>query len=413
MLVIPDLFGSYQKGREDAIQANWQDLANYEKIQQARTANDRANLQLLAEQQDYGANRSVVQNTADASSMATEQLFHLQPGKIAQADQFSDLAGVQYGVTKSAIADGTIPAIYANSIGTNLNTSQTNFNTSGVNSLQSGINLGAVRNNIPALTQSANDIVAGNAAATSYNAKNLLHNAEQDQGLRDSNAVVALSSNALAKTGTDAAIPKQAQVVQSGQTATIFGNIASASNSAAAAETAKLTAAQQPMAAVQALRQQQLNYAQIFNNPAASDGDRQAAIANYNALAADIESIKKLTGYDDGQPYKLATFHGSQAQQVPAVATVNNPMPQPAAQPAVTTPAVTTPAQAVVAQPVANGNMVQYMPLFSGGVDYGAYASAIPQTATTADIFNMATGKPVAQTPNTGTILLNTWTQNK
>ena len=309
--------------------------------------------------------------------MATEQLFHLQPGKIAQADQFSDLAGVQYGVTKSAIADGTIPTIYANSIGTNLNTSQANFNTSGVNSLQSGIQLGAVRNNIVPLTQAANATVAGNAATTAYVAGNLLPNAKRAQSVLDSNTDVTLSSNALAKTGTDAAIPKQAQVVQSGQTATIFGNIASASNSAAAAETAKLTAAQQPMAAVQALRQQQLNYAQIFNNPAASDGDRQAAIANYNALAADIESIKKLTGYADGQPYKLATFHGNPAQQVPAVAVVNNPMPQP-----------------VAVQPVATGNMAQYMPLFAPGVDYGAYANAAAQ--------------PVGRAPNTGAILLTT-----
>jgi hypothetical protein len=341
--------------------------------------------------------------------MATELLSTIHPGKIAQAQQFSDLAGVQYGVTKSAINDGTIPTIYANSIGTNLNTSQANFNTSGVNSLQSGIQLDAVRNNIQPLTQAANATVAGNAAATTFDANNLLHNRKQAQAVLDSNTGVALSSNRLAQVGTDAAIPLQPNVVQTGQKATIAGNVASVANSTAATETAKLTAAQQPMAAVQALRQQQLNYAQIFNNPAESDGDRQAAIANYNALAADIESIKKLTGYDDGQPYKLATFRGNPAQQVPAVAVVNNPMPQPAA----VQPTVTAPTQAVVAQPVANGNMVQYMPLFSGGVDYGAYASAIPQTATTADIFNMATGKPVAQTPNTGTVLLNTWMQNK
>ena len=38
-IVIPDLFGAFQKGREYAIDRNWKDLTNYEAIEKARNEN--------------------------------------------------------------------------------------------------------------------------------------------------------------------------------------------------------------------------------------------------------------------------------------------------------------------------------------------------------------------------------------
>ena len=70
MIVIPDLFGAYQKGKEQAIQSNWQDLKNYEAIEAARTANDRANLQLLGELADFDIQRQVAQHLGNASARA-------------------------------------------------------------------------------------------------------------------------------------------------------------------------------------------------------------------------------------------------------------------------------------------------------------------------------------------------------
>ena len=52
--LLPDIFTAAIKGYEDANNANWQDLKNYEAIEAARTANDTANLGLLGAIEDYG-----------------------------------------------------------------------------------------------------------------------------------------------------------------------------------------------------------------------------------------------------------------------------------------------------------------------------------------------------------------------
>lgn len=88
-MYIPDLFGAYTKGRELAIEKNWQDLKNYEQVENMRNTNDLQALEILAGRADFGANRSMVQNQADSSNAAWEVMNTLQPGRVARADMLS------------------------------------------------------------------------------------------------------------------------------------------------------------------------------------------------------------------------------------------------------------------------------------------------------------------------------------
>ena len=97
-MYIPDLFGAYVKGRELAIEKNWQDLKNYEQVEQMRNSNDLQALDLLGKRADFGGNRSMFQNQADASSAAAEVMEYAQPGMVARADMGSMFAQDQRGV---------------------------------------------------------------------------------------------------------------------------------------------------------------------------------------------------------------------------------------------------------------------------------------------------------------------------
>lgn len=97
-MYIPDLFGAYVKGRELAIEKNWQDLKNYEQVEQMRNSNDLQALDLLGKRADFGGNRSMFQNQVDASSRANEVAEYAQPGMVARADMGSMFAQDQRGV---------------------------------------------------------------------------------------------------------------------------------------------------------------------------------------------------------------------------------------------------------------------------------------------------------------------------
>lgn len=85
-MYIPDLFGAYTKGRELAIEKNWQDLKNYEQIENARNVNDLQALDLLGKRADFGGNRSMFQNQVDSSGRANEVAEHAQAGMVSRAD---------------------------------------------------------------------------------------------------------------------------------------------------------------------------------------------------------------------------------------------------------------------------------------------------------------------------------------
>lgn len=97
-MYIPDLFGAYIKGRELAIEKNWQDLRNYEAIESARNQNDLQALQILGERADFGGKRSMFQDQVGSSKRANEVAEYAQSGMVSRADLGSMFAQDQRSV---------------------------------------------------------------------------------------------------------------------------------------------------------------------------------------------------------------------------------------------------------------------------------------------------------------------------
>ena len=124
--LLPDIFTAAIKGYEDANNANWQDLKNYEAIEAARTANDTANLGLLGATEDYANNREI-----------------------------SNAAGTQARIA-ALLLNANVPA---------------QLNQAGSNAIVTGGQLGALQANQPALGQALSNQVAAFADNTSTNAR--------------------------------------------------------------------------------------------------------------------------------------------------------------------------------------------------------------------------------------------------
>lgn len=96
MLYIPDLFSAYTKGQEEAIDKNWNDLNQYETVDQARTANDLAKINLQAGMDDYGNNRAISNAVGTQAMIGEDLLKRGYRGDAANAEMNSDLATSQY-----------------------------------------------------------------------------------------------------------------------------------------------------------------------------------------------------------------------------------------------------------------------------------------------------------------------------
>lgn len=131
MIVIPDLFGSYQRGREEAIKNNWNDLAQYESIESSRHQNDAQALANLATMADFGHKRQMTSNEATNSNLTTELNKATQVGKLLNADANNTLSLVNRNTINS-----NVPMLYdiaGYSLGTAHNNAQTGWYNSGTN----------------------------------------------------------------------------------------------------------------------------------------------------------------------------------------------------------------------------------------------------------------------------------------
>lgn len=181
MIVIPNLFGAYQKGREAAIEANWNDLKNYENIEAMRTRNDRDAIQLLAEQADYNINRSMMRDNGDVSAMATALTRERFPGDVYNARINSLLGGSQYGSALTAAADGTLRSMTDNQLMTTVNNVNTNLYNSGDNSTDARARHDALAAHGDAYRQLTADTVGFNIR----NARNTITLGDSLRGLRN------------------------------------------------------------------------------------------------------------------------------------------------------------------------------------------------------------------------------------
>ena len=165
MITIPNLFGAYQKGREAAIEANWNDLKNYENIEAMRTRNDRDALQLLAEQADYNINRSMMRDNGDVSAMATTLTRERFPGDVYNARINALLGGSQYIAATNAAADGRLQNYTDGQLMTTFNNGGTNVANSWVNLTDATARRQGLSNNLDAYYSLINNTVADNIAA--------------------------------------------------------------------------------------------------------------------------------------------------------------------------------------------------------------------------------------------------------
>ena len=165
MIVVPDLFGAYQKGRETAIEANWKDLKNYEDIEAARTRNDRDALQLLADQADYNINRSMMRDNGDVSALNAALAAAQFPGDVYKALTSGLIGGAQYGSTRAAAENGTLRGMTDDQITTRVNDVKTNMFNSRVNSFDAEAQFDALMNNGSDYRQLVSKNVADNIAA--------------------------------------------------------------------------------------------------------------------------------------------------------------------------------------------------------------------------------------------------------
>lgn len=119
MIYVPDLFGSYVKGEQQAVQDNWNDLKNYEDVERARTANDAANLQLQLDQWGFG--NEVLKSDAEGAQAYVDQQTTMAggAGKVLGAQMESDMTGMQYNAFNTYRPQ--IQQVVGDTVGTNLN----------------------------------------------------------------------------------------------------------------------------------------------------------------------------------------------------------------------------------------------------------------------------------------------------
>lgn len=154
MIVIPDLFGSYQKGREAAIDANWKDLQNYESIENARHQNDASALSNLATMADFGKKRRLTDNEVTNSDLNTQLNVAQMPAKLNIAEGDSLVTGVELA-TLLANQDG-LKQYAADKLGTTFLGAGTGYNNAVVGHGKSTMGRGIFELNYPAMFDAYN-----------------------------------------------------------------------------------------------------------------------------------------------------------------------------------------------------------------------------------------------------------------
>lgn len=200
MIVIPDLFGAYQKGKEQAIQSNWQDLKNYEAIEAARTANDRANLQLLGELADFDIQRQVAQHLGNASARADklgEKQFVVDTNNVNSNIYTS---GAKLGVIRGASEDGRLHTTFDDQLSTSAYNASANKDIAHNSATFARVQNGVLHDpsNLPLLIDTENKVFVANQEVRGTNADYApkLAKATNEQAISAAEAGHATNKNA-------------------------------------------------------------------------------------------------------------------------------------------------------------------------------------------------------------------------
>ena len=168
--LLPDIFTAAIKGYEDANNANWQDLKNYEAIEAARTANDTANLGLLGAIEDYGNNREISNAAGTQANIAALLLRAAAPAQLNQAGSNAIVTGGQLGALQAN--QPALGQAMSNQVAAFADNTSTNAR------MQMGQN-GVARETAPLVLGAFKDHTEGTANAASILAGNLPNQATQ------------------------------------------------------------------------------------------------------------------------------------------------------------------------------------------------------------------------------------------
>ena len=164
MIVIPDLFGSFQKGREAAIEANWKDLQNYESIENARHQNDAAALANLATMADFGKQRRLTDNQVTNSDLNTQLNIAQMPAKLNIAEGDAMYTGMQLGTMKAN--EDALKQSITNQFGTYVLGAETGYNNAVVSHGRSTIGRNVFTNNFEDFYKAADGKTKADIAQT-------------------------------------------------------------------------------------------------------------------------------------------------------------------------------------------------------------------------------------------------------
>ena len=164
MIVIPDLFGSFQKGREAAIEANWKDLQNYESIENARHQNDAQALANLATMADFGKQRRLTDNQVTNSDLDTQLNIAQMPAKLNIAEGDARYTGMQLGTMKAN--EDAIKQALANQLGTFVIGAETGYNNAVVSHGRSTIGRNVFTDNYEDIYKAADGKTKADIAQT-------------------------------------------------------------------------------------------------------------------------------------------------------------------------------------------------------------------------------------------------------
>lgn len=207
--LLPDIFSAAIKGYEDANNANWQDLKNYEAIEAARTANDVANLGLIGSIEDYANNREISNAAGTQANIAALLLRAAAPAQLNQAGLNSLVTGMQFGAAqanKDALTQGY---------------SDTAASTAGSMSTNARMNLGlqgVTQKNAPTTLAGVDAMTQGQGQAAIIAGNNLPKQAQQTVDQSNANFGANMQATKLAELTTQGAIANQ-PLVQQTQTA--------------------------------------------------------------------------------------------------------------------------------------------------------------------------------------------------
>lgn len=194
MLYIPDLFSAYTKGQEEAIDKNWNDLNQYESVEQARTANDVARINLQANMDDYGNNRAISDAVGTQAMIGEDLLKRSYRGDAANAEMNSDLATSQYAAVANNLQglDNYNNSLLASNIGVGQNNADAALAYSNITQSNLPGTLAAFSSG-----QQAQNLVAGqNAQYAPIINQNNLSNSVATQGLNAATIQTGVMQNA-------------------------------------------------------------------------------------------------------------------------------------------------------------------------------------------------------------------------